>query len=170
LFFLKNVSYTKFAFHSKNSQINYTVKYLEKIWRFFRSGLIVMGDLPRSKNTKSGHIVMGDLLRWKKCEKWSHCYGWPNQMKKIWQIKKWSHCYGWPTQMKKMWRVISLLCVTYPNGKNMKRDLIVMSDLSRWKKCEKRSHCNGWPTQMKKNMKSGLIVMDDLSRWKKYEK
>jgi hypothetical protein len=28
-----------------------------------------MGDLPKSKNTKSGHIVMGDLPRWKKYEK-----------------------------------------------------------------------------------------------------
>ena len=26
----KNVSYTRFAFHSKNSQINYTVKYLKQ--------------------------------------------------------------------------------------------------------------------------------------------
>jgi len=28
--FLKYISYTKFLFHSKNSQINYTVKYLKK--------------------------------------------------------------------------------------------------------------------------------------------
>jgi hypothetical protein len=30
LFFLKYISYTEFLFHSKNSQINYTVKYLKK--------------------------------------------------------------------------------------------------------------------------------------------
>jgi hypothetical protein len=39
-----------------------------------KSGLIVMGDLPR----KDGLTVMGDLPRWKKFEefwKWSHCNG-----------------------------------------------------------------------------------------------
>jgi len=30
IYFLKKVSYTEFVFHSKNSQINYIVKYLKK--------------------------------------------------------------------------------------------------------------------------------------------
>jgi len=30
IFLLKKVSYTRFAFHNKNSQINYTVKYIKK--------------------------------------------------------------------------------------------------------------------------------------------
>ena len=54
----------------------------------WRSGRVVMGDLPR-KNV--GFIVMGDLPKWK-------------------------------------------------NGKN---GLIMMGDLPRWKECEMRSHCNG---------------------------
>ena len=31
-----------------------------------KSGLILMGDLPRGKNMKCGLIVMGDLPRWTK--------------------------------------------------------------------------------------------------------
>ena len=35
-----------------------------------------------------------------------------------------------------------IVMVTYPGGKNMKNDLIVIGDLPTRKK-EKRSHCNG---------------------------
>ena len=50
-------------------------------------------------------------------------------------------------------KVVSLLWVTYPSGKNVKCGLIVMDDLPK----------NG------KNIKCGLIVMGDLPRWKKYD-
>jgi hypothetical protein len=46
------------------------------------NGLVVMGDLPRKYD---GLIVMGDLHRWNdgKNVKWSHCNGWPTQVKKM---------------------------------------------------------------------------------------
>jgi hypothetical protein len=51
-----------------------------------------MGDLPRWKIEKmwSGRVIMGDLPRWKiKNVKWSHCNGWPTQMKDVmWQVWK----------------------------------------------------------------------------------
>jgi len=82
-----------------------------------------MGDLPKKK--ENGLIVMGDLPEktW-----WSHCNGWPTQMKdgglimmgdlprKNDQNVNWSRCNGWPTQIKNM---------------------------------ENWSRCNGWPTQKK---------------------
>ena len=52
----------------------------KKTWRIDR---VVMGDLPKEKE-KSGLIVMGDLPRWKnglivigdlQVEEWSHCNG-----------------------------------------------------------------------------------------------
>jgi hypothetical protein len=69
------------------------VTYLNEEWKVYevvsllwvtypkekKSGLIIMGDLPRWK-MKSGLIVMGDLprKRW-----WSHCDGWPTQRKMV---------------------------------------------------------------------------------------
>ena len=45
----------------------------------------------------------------------------------------WSHCNRWPTQMEKIWwSAVSLSWVTYPDGKNMK----------------KQSRCDGRPTQI----------------------
>ena len=66
-----------------------------------KSGLIIMGDLPKwkggrvlsflwvtypgGKNMKCGLIVMGDLPRWKKYDEVrSHCHGWPTRMEKMW--------------------------------------------------------------------------------------
>jgi hypothetical protein len=34
------------------------------------------------KNMKSGLVVIGDLPKWKEYEKWSHCYGWPTHKEK----------------------------------------------------------------------------------------
>jgi len=76
-----------------------------KIQRFFRKDLIVMGDLPRWKNTKI-------------FQKESHCNEWSIQVKKIrrkgliimsdlpkWEnikiFQKGSHCNGWPIQVEK---------------------------------------------------------------------
>jgi len=146
------------------------------------------------KNVKSGLIVMGDLPRWKW---WSHYDGWPTQMKvvvSLWWVtypdeggglimmgdlpkeKKWSYCDGWPTQMEdERWshcygKVVSLLWVTYLgkwwsyyDGWPTQKKILV----SLWwvtypnKRCW--SHYDGWPTQRK--MKSGLIVMGDLPKW-----
>ena len=82
-----------------------------------KSGLIVMGDLPRWKNVKNGLIMMGDLPKWKK---W------------------WSHCDGWPTQVEKM--MVSLWWVTYPK----KDGLIMMGDLPRWKNVTYLAKRLGW--------------------------
>jgi hypothetical protein len=70
---------------------------------FQKNGLIVMGDLPRCKMIKMwiGLIVMGDLPKWKMVSLWWVTY--PEEW--------WSHCDGWPTQMKMM---VSLWWVTYP--------------------------------------------------------
>ena len=53
------------------------------------------------------------------------------------------------------------------NGKNMKRGLIVMGDLPRWKKYDEVVSLL-WATYPDgKNVKNGLIMMGDLPRWKK---
>jgi hypothetical protein len=79
---------------------------------------------------------MGDLLgeEYKGFFKWSHCNGWPTQMKnaKIFQndlivcpsekckyFSKWFHCNGRPAQVK--------------NTKIFQNGLIVMGDLLKWK-------------------------------------
>jgi hypothetical protein len=90
---------------------------------------------------------------------WSHCYGWPTQMKDglimMGDLPKWT--------MEKIWiglivmgdlpkcKMVSLWWVTYPN-KNMENGLIVMGDLprKRW----------WWKT------KGGLIIMGDLPKKK----
>jgi len=63
-----------------------------------KSGLIVMGDLPRWRN---GLIVMGDLPKNGKKVEWSSCNGWPTQ------VDEWPYCNGWPTQIK-TWRMVEL--------------------------------------------------------------
>jgi len=107
-----------------------------------KCGLIIMGDLPRWKIEKiwSGLIVMGDLPKWKECDVRSHYNGWPTQMEDRKNVKrsryngwptqvedrknvKWSRYNGWPTQKKWCFffqkKMVSLLRVTYPNGKNV---------------------------------------------------
>ena len=74
-----------------------------KIRRFFRNDLIIMGDLPRWKNTKI-------------FQKESHCNEWSIQVKK--NTKKGSHYNEWLTQVEK-YRDFS------------EKDLIVMGDLSK---------------------------------------
>ena len=71
--------------------------------------------------------------------KWSHCNGWPNQvrMMKMVKTKRWSCCDGRPAQMK--------------NGED---GLLVMGDLLKWRmvkvvKTQKWPCCNGRPAQVK---------------------
>jgi len=63
--------------------------------------------------------------------KWSHCNGWPTQMKS----GNWSYCYGWPIHMKggglimmgdlPKWKVVvSLWWVTYPNRRWTKYEVV----------------------------------------------
>jgi hypothetical protein len=74
--------------------------------------------------------------------------------------KWWSHCYGWPTQMKdgglimmgdilRCKMMVSLWWVTYPDGRWC---LIMMGDLPRWR------------------VKGGLIIMGDLPKCKDFFK
>jgi hypothetical protein len=87
-------------------------------------------------------------------EKWSHCYGWPTQMKN----KKRSHYNRQPTQVENglivtgdlsKWKIWNCLIVMgdLPRWK-VKSGLIIMGDLPKWK------------------IKSGLIIMGDLLKWK----
>jgi hypothetical protein len=128
------------------------VTYLKK-----DGGLIVMGDLPRWKMLVS--------LWWvtypnKRC--WSHCYGWPTQIKDVGLIvmgdlPRKSDGLIVMGDLPKWKMVVSLWWVTYPE----KDGLIMMGDLPRWNDQNMNwSHCYGWPTQME----DGLIVMGDLPR------
>ena len=75
-----------------------------------KSGLILMGDLPRKK--KYGLIVMGDLPKEK--ERVVSFFGWPTQR------KEWPHSYGWPTQKNN--EVVSLWWVTCPMKKILENE------------------------------------------------
>jgi len=136
-----------------------------------------MGDLPKWKMVVSlWWVTYPD----RKKKRRSHYNGWPAQMKD----KKRSHCNGWPTQMEKngliimgdlprcktkggliiigdlpkerwsKYELVSLLWVTYPNGR--------WSHCDGWPTQQKWwSHYDGWPTQMEDD---GLIMMGDLPK------
>ena len=113
--------------------------------------------------------------------KWSHCNGWPTQMKS----GNWSYCYGWPIHMKggglimmgdlPKWKVVvSLWWVTYPNRRwtkyevvsllwvtypNESGGLIMMGDLPRWRWW---SHYDGWPSKKTWLEKSWQDKVDKL--------
>jgi len=92
--------------------------------KIFQSGIIVMGDLSMLKNAKifkNDLIVMVDLPRWKKYK----------------DFAKWSHCNGWPTQVKntKIFQLVKNVKI-FQNGENAKKiqsGLIVMGNLPKKK-------------------------------------
>ena len=122
------------------------VTYLEKM-------MVSLWWVTYPSERRSGLILMGDLPRRKKCEKRSYYDGWPTQMERMWNaVLLWWSTYpnrkdvkcglivmGDLPKWKKMWKTVLLWWATYPDGKNVMNGLIIMGDLPRWKECDMTS-------------------------------